>query len=342
MIRVKMNNAKNPFLYVVITIDVESSDSPNAIKNNDLLTTMIYGEVGGAQWGFPKILEILARYHLNATFFISAFEHKKYGESALHNICTEIKKEAQDIQLHVHPVWAYGKRYMAEYSPGEQVEIIKEGSRLLTSWTGEKPLAYRGGAYYSLNENTFDALKASGIVIDSTMFYSQPHCQYVTTRNRVVETKGIVELPVTIFRRQLDISVGPFKYKRQPRYTKTDIDGASLEALLQFVKEAKMNNLRVMNLFMHSYSFLNFDTSFSNSRPDYEDMEKFDSFLSAISSDPEIQIITMIQFYELYLKNPEVFTGASDYVPEIKTRLNTVTLFQQGWRYFKAVRTKAV
>lgn len=333
-----MENARNPLLYIVTTVDVESSDNPDAICRDELMPIMTYGRIGQAYWGFPRILDMLSRYHLNATFFISALQYKKNGEAPWREICAEIIRKGQDIQLHIHPAWSYDKRFMAEYSYNEQVEIIRHGAGMLEKWTGEKPVAYRGGAFYSLNEDTFKALKSAGLEVDSTMFYGQPHCRYIITRNRVVEVDGIVELPVTFCRVQTDFSLGPLKYKRSPRNMKTDINAVGLDVLLQFVKEAKTSNIRVMNLFLHSYSFLHLDSSYRPVEPAHQVLEKFDRFLATVTGDPEIEVITVKRFHELYRRNPSVFTGASDHVPEIKTKLGTVPSLQMGWRYLKAFR----
>jgi peptidoglycan/xylan/chitin deacetylase (PgdA/CDA1 family) len=331
-----MNSAGSPPLYVVITVDVESSDSPAALDRGDLLEAMVYGKIDGVRWGFPKIIEVLARYDHRATFFLSALQYKKSGEGVFQEVCGEIGRGGHDIQLHVHPAWAGGQRYMADCSLDEQTDIIGEGAEKLTKWTGRKPVAYRGGAYYSLNEDTFRALRAGGLAVDATMYYGQPRCKYVTTHNRVVEVDGIIELPVTICRLRPEIPVGPIKYKRRPHYVKTDINAVGLDVLLRFVQEARENNLRVMNLFLHSYSFLSCSPSYTNFKPEPKQLEKLDRFLAAVAADPGIEVVTVAQFYELYRRHPATFTGASDHVPEITASLGALSSLRQGWRRLKA------
>lgn len=318
-----VSSSKTGKLYMVITVDTESSDSPRAVSRKDLLDSMIYGKVRHRYWGVPKILDILDEYECKVTFFISVFEYKKYGESALQDVCALIREKGHDIQLHVHPVWAYGRRFMTEYTFEEQAEIIKKGAGVLERWSGERPVAYRGGAYYSLNKDTFKALKANGIAVDSTMFYGQPHCGYVATRNRVIDINGIMELPITICRVRFEVSMGLFNYRSRPRYSKTDINEECMD-LYRFVEAAKENDLRVMTLFLHSYSFLDFDSSYENPRPNYEDMEKFKRLLAMVSKDPGIEIVTVKQLYGLFLTHPELFTTASDYVPQIGVKMGLV------------------
>jgi peptidoglycan/xylan/chitin deacetylase (PgdA/CDA1 family) len=290
---------------------------------------MYYGKVHDQCWGFPKIMEICDRYKCRATFFVSVFQYKQYGENSLGEICQKIHENGHDVQLHTHPIWVYGRRYMHDFNLQEQIRIIGQGVELLQKWIGTRPIAHRAGGY-GMNQDTLTALKANDIAVDSSMFYSEPQCKFVSTKNRVLEVNGIVELPVTICQVQFTISLGAFKYSRQFRYAKTDINAGDLTVLLQFVKEAKLNNLRVMNLFLHSYSFLNFTSSLKNPEPDYKDIDKFDNFLSAVINDPDIKIITVKEFYDLYCRNPKVFVEASDYVPQIRTKIGFTSAIRQA------------
>ena len=72
-----------------------------------------------------------------------------------------------------------------------------------------------------------------------------------------------------------------------------------------------------MTLFMHSYSLLKFDQDFTLFEPDWNDIEKLDEFLNFVANDPEIKVITMKEFYEMYKRNQEQFIG-SDYVPVVE------------------------
>jgi peptidoglycan/xylan/chitin deacetylase (PgdA/CDA1 family) len=220
------------------------------------------------------------------------------------------------------------------YSLDEQIKIIKDGKELVKEWTGENPVAHRAGAY-GINEDTFVALKENGIPIDSSSFYGHPNCKAVVTKNKIVEHNGIIEIPVTVFRRVQRVKLGGWVLKRQSSYVKTDIDWANLGELKSFVKQAKENNVKVMTLFMHSYSLLKFDQDFTHFEPDGNDIEKLDKFLNYVANDPEIRVITMKEFYEMYQKDSEQFIG-SDYVPvvEYNERFNPIK--------YSARRVKAI
>jgi ribosomal protein S18 len=160
------------------------------------------------------------------------------------------------------------------------------------------------------------ALKENNIPIDSSMFYGHKNCKVNWSKNRIVEKNGIIEVPITIFRRNRYINLRLCNIKKGSQYVKTDIDWANLEELKFFVQEAKKNNVRVMNLFMHSYSFVKFDKNFTRFEPDYKDIEKFEKFLRFISKDEAIRVITLKEFYKMYRQESAEFLG-SDHVPVV-------------------------
>ena len=301
-------------LYLLITVDVENPQTPffegkcqeNTILNKNRRSS-----------GLLQILKMMSKFNFRAVFFVNVFEESIWNKDVMIKICKNISATGGDLQLHVHPVWRYNKskKHLWQYALDEQIKIIKDGKELLKEWTGEYPLAHRAGAY-GLNNDTLKALRINNISIDSSMFYSHPNCKVTWTKNKVVEKNGTVEIPVTGFYRNTCWKFGPLTFKKRRKFIKTDIDWATLDELKYFVEKAKKHDIRVMNLFMHSYSLLKFDQNFSNAEPDWDDINKLNDFLSFVSSDPQIKVITMREFYEMYQKNPEQFTG-SDFIPQV-------------------------
>jgi len=311
---------KTTKIYLIITIDTEvpqglGSDYDASCQG---FRSFVYGKVDQTDYGFPKIMEICNKHNCKATFFVSVFDYGKYGESAIAEVCRKILQDHHDDQLHTHPNRVYDKKKpeMCLYPLNKQIQIVKDGKALLMKWTGENLIAHRAGAY-GLNEDTLKALHANEIPIDSSMFYNHHNCKVTWTKNKVVERNGIIEIPVTGFYRTNHLKVGPVLIKGPQRFVKTDIDWATLDELIYFVKEAKKHDIRVINLFMHSYSLLKFDQNLSNIEPDRADINKLDDFLSFVSSDPLVKIITTQDFYKMYQQDPREFVG-SDYVPTIE------------------------
>ena len=319
-------------MFLTITVDLETSYSTE-IKTGrtDLVDVMIFGLYDGERYGFQKIIEICDKNAVKATFFVSSLDSCKFGEDVFQSICKEIVAEGHDAQVHTHPVRLFndGREHMWQYSLDEQKMILKTASEQIKKWTGENPVAHRAGAY-GINEETFVALQENEIPIDSSSFYGHPNCKAVITKNKIVEYDGIIEVPVTIFKRNRQVSLRNWVLGCQSSFVKTDIDFASLDELKSFVQQAKKHDIRMMNLFLHSYSFLKFDSNFTKFQPNWTNMEKFDIFLNFVADAPEINCITMKEFYQLYRENSEQFCG-SDYVPvaDLNEKFN---LFRHGMR----------
>ena len=312
-------------MYLIITVDVEDAHNINSTLD------IIYGKLNNKYFGFPKIINICNSFGISATFFLDVFEYIRYGEKAFENICKEMIEKGHDVQLHIHPNRCSDEKRlrMEEYSLEEQIEIIKAGKELIKKWTGEYPVAYRGGGYYSINKDTITALKENNIPIDTTMFYGNPDCKLTFSKNKVVERDGIIEVPVTILKRNIKL----FGININSRYIKTDISWATLDELKFFVREAKINNIKVMNLFMHSYSLMKFNQNFSEFKPDYNNINKLKAFLKFILDDKSIKILTMKRFYKMYKENPSLFIG-SDYVPEYAVNEKITSLIRRVIKKF--------
>ena len=361
-------------MYLIITVDLETSYSTeiktgrSGSRSNhakpDLVDVMIFGLCDGERYGFQKIIEICKKQRrdcsadsqpsassyrnknggsrsnrakpVKATFFVSSLDSCKFGEDVFQSICNEIVAEGHDAQVHTHPVRLFndGREHLWQYPLDEQRMILKTASEQIKKWTGENPVAHRAGAY-GINEETFVALKENGVPIDSSSFYGHPNCKAVVTKNKIVEHNGIIEIPVTVFRRVRRVKLGNWVLKRQSSFVKTDIDWASLDELKSYVQQAKENDIKAMTLFMHSYSLLKFDQDFTLFEPDWNDIEKLDRFLNVVANDPEIKVITMKEFYEMYQQDPEQFIG-SDYVPvvEYKEQFNPI---KYGARRVKSI-----
>lgn len=302
-------------LYLIFTVDVESPQTPSLqgkINDNMLSNEYYCGE----------LFDIIGNSQLSASVFVNVYEHTRVGKNNLSHICQKLKSMSCGIQLHTHPAWVYDRKreHMWQYSLKEQIQIIKEGKELIKAWTGEYPIAHRAGAY-GINKDTFLALKENNIFIDSSNFYGHPNCKEIITKNRIVERYGVIEVPVTIFFRRNYLKFGPFTVKSKGGFAKTDIDWATLDELKFFIEEAKKKNIKVMNLFIHSYSLMKFKRNFTHFKPDYNKIKKLKSFLECIGEDRDIKVITIKDFYERYKDNPDEFVGSDD-IPQIEQKIS--------------------
>jgi len=338
-------DASSDTLYVIVTIDTEGFYGKHPLKN------MIWGEVdnSGMQYGIPMIMDICDKHGVKATFFVDVYEYRLQGEEKMRNVCKYIKDRGFDAQLHTHPAvrpdpvkrpkvtkgmynydpHCWNKERMRDYDLENQSAILEEGKELLMKWIGEEPVAHRAGGY-AANYDTLEALRENSIFVDSSMFYLHPHCDLnypVLTHNKVVKYQNVIEVPVSVFKRIWYLKVGSLRIKVGEDISKVDIDWASLDELKSSLEAFKQLKVRTVILFLHSYTFVKWDSDFSQFSIDQEDIEKFDQILDEIEKDPKIRVITMKEFYDLYQKDPKIFEG-SDYIPEI-------TVYDSYWQVMR-------
>jgi len=315
-------------MVIIPTVDAEG------VHGRDPFKSMMLGVVdSGEVLGVERLAQVFSSLGIAATFFVDVYEHSLYGVNALRGVCESLRGLNQDIQLHTHPAWRddvrdfpevrslkrergyfpQTKDFMYKCTLDEQVSILRHGVACLTEWCGVAPVAHRAGGY-GVNENTIRALREVGIPVDSSMLYGHPNCKVAWSRNRVVEQDGIVELPVTGFWREDVWTVGPLRWRRRPVFQKTDLDACSLDQLLWFVKEGQEAGLGVMNLFMHSYSLLKFDHSFSWFQPDLGDQRKLEQFVEIACGQMGVEFASVGTFWRKYRSSKERFEG-TDVVP---------------------------
>jgi peptidoglycan/xylan/chitin deacetylase (PgdA/CDA1 family) len=185
---------------VIVTVDVESTESlPLPLQRDAVCAT-------GVHCGLFEIARMLEQHRLAGTFFLNVYEYKAWGEPTLRDIARRLHAEGHEVGLHTHPHWAYDptRVNMYDYSLGEQTRIVADGARLLQQWTGLAVVSHRSGAY-TANRDTLEALVRSGIRVDSSFFPGHPRSRLNglgLSVNRPSVFGGVLEIPVTIYRRE--------------------------------------------------------------------------------------------------------------------------------------------
>lgn len=159
-------------IYVSFGIDVEG------VHGNDPFDDMILckkkGSFGKTKFfGATFMAKLFAEYGFEATFFLDTFERLMHGENKMKELCDELKKLKQDIQLHTHPSWRFDPRdsiklnklkkkifprqdkdFMYKLTEDEQYEFIKTEKQILENWIDKKVTVHRAGGY-GIDKNTF-------------------------------------------------------------------------------------------------------------------------------------------------------------------------------------------
>ncbi len=182
---------------IVFTIDVESQVRP--------LTAQIDARcAGGRACGVMEMARIFDAHSIPATFFLSVFEYRTWGDAVMRDLAQRLVAAHQDVELHTHPQFAFDPRRneLHQYDAAAQANIIREGAARLAGWTGRPVMAHRAGDY-SADANTLRALRQAGIGLDSSLLWGHPSCRLTglgLPRNLPSRWDGILEVPVTVLR----------------------------------------------------------------------------------------------------------------------------------------------
>jgi len=142
-----------------------------------------------------KLLEILDRHNIKASFFVDSgyllklkehmksFDVLKKDYDLVTQQIQKLSKEGHDIQLHIHPHWEDsiydGKQWvfdtnrykLSDFSELEIDDIVRGYSIVLEEITNIKPTTFRAGGWcIQPFDKIANALKKYGIRIDSTIF----------------------------------------------------------------------------------------------------------------------------------------------------------------------------
>ncbi|MFQ5585093.1 MAG: polysaccharide deacetylase family protein [Calditrichia bacterium] len=314
--------------YFTITIDTEADFSGERIIP---ISKMVYGKIDGKYYGIGRIMDICKKYGVKATFFVSTFESEKLGDDGMKAICREIDGRGHDVQLHTHPKWITGERFMWCHPLEKQIDLLSQGKEKIKEWIGKAPIAHRAGGF-GADHKTLSALKRVDIPVDST-YMAGPYCRFRPDKfkknNASTSEEGIIELPVTEFRQ--------FKLGRFRPVKPLDINANTLSELKFVINSARKQGIKVVTLLMHSFSFLHRNRDRTVFTPNKGDMAKFDKLLQFISKNETVEVITVSKFYEKFKEAPDHFDGPSS-VP-VSGYFRTVV---RAFRYFKRGRGNKV
>lgn len=320
--------------YIWITIDTESTNYWPLLEQIDT-------NIDGVSCGISRMMDICDKYDVKATFFLNVYEYKVYGEAEIKKIARYIQKRGHDVQLHTHPEWTYDKERASlwEYSLQDQIKIIRDGKSLIEKWIGTSVLAHRAGGYLADN-NTIKALAVNNIFIDSSFFFNSNNCKIsysILNVNSIRKIDEVWEIPVTLFTRQETPNLNILGLSPVVRYRKIDIDWADYESLKSSIIQANNNGIKVITLFLHSFSFL----EDKERKPAVKDIEKFDNILSFITDHPNLQVVTSHALKPI-LCQVEKDKNYIDFVPNIEANISYVKYFKRRFLYSNTRMTAAM
>ncbi|WP_169764359.1 hypothetical protein [Campylobacter mucosalis] len=293
---------------ILITCDTEVGELHS--DRADAFEIFIKGQVGNKEVGVGLINSIASEFKVIVDHFVDIYPYEKYGEQKFKKLCEDIIKNGHKINLHTHPSGKFDKnrRFMYQYSLGEQIQIIKFGKEKLKEWLGIEVISHRAGGY-GANDNTIKALVENDIFIDSSFFYKNPNCKIsYDFVNRTFEKNGVLEIPVSVYKKTgFKTAIQKFDF----RY------GSNVKEILNAIDLMPQNSVIV--IFLHSFNFLNLIYDFKNRK--YKKIsvnnrliDEYRKLLSAISVKNDCKFTS--------IENLDKNNFYNDYIVDIWSRVN--------------------
>jgi peptidoglycan/xylan/chitin deacetylase (PgdA/CDA1 family) len=136
----------------------------------------------GAQSGLPRILELLDRHKIPATFFIPAVSAMLHPEM----IPAIMKPGRHEIGVHG---WIHESP--PALGPGEEERLLNQAIDYLTKATGKRPVGYRAPGW-AFSANTMGLIRKAGFFYDSSLQAMDEPYEIVSNG----EPTGMVELAI--------------------------------------------------------------------------------------------------------------------------------------------------
>jgi peptidoglycan/xylan/chitin deacetylase (PgdA/CDA1 family) len=158
-------------------VDAESAILAEGDEYIDDLSTMSH-QAYGPRVGVPRIVELLTRHDLRATFFVPGVTASRWPDTV-----RLIADAGHEVACHGHT-----HRRLVRMTPDDQREDLELAIEALDA-VGVDPSGYRA-PYWQLTEETLELLPRAGIAYDSSLMDDD--------RPYVIEARGasLAELPV--------------------------------------------------------------------------------------------------------------------------------------------------
>jgi peptidoglycan/xylan/chitin deacetylase (PgdA/CDA1 family) len=158
-------------------LDTETLMLRNGITSPSRLSTGQYG----ARAGLPRILELLERHDIKATFFMPAVSAQLYSDEV-----GQIAAAGHEVGIHG---WIH--EFTSTLERGEERMLMQQSLDTLEEIAGRRPVGIRTGSW-EYSENTLELIEELGLFYDSSLMADDIPYELLSDG----EPTGVVELPV--------------------------------------------------------------------------------------------------------------------------------------------------
>jgi peptidoglycan-N-acetylglucosamine deacetylase len=166
---------------VLITFD-DDTQAP-LLRDGTTEPTALSASDYGAQTGTPRLLKILDRHKIPATFFVTGVDSLIHPEL----VPSLLKSGRNEIGIH---------GWIHEYPPGldseaEEEHLLDKAIARISSLTGKKPAGYRAPSW-AFSPYTMELIQKKGFLYDSSLQSSEVPYKILAKG----QDTGVVELPI--------------------------------------------------------------------------------------------------------------------------------------------------
>jgi len=168
---------------VAVALSFDVDNAPTSLRSGDLGSEPLSRGEYGAVDGLPRILRLLAKQNVPASFYIPAVS------SLLHPQMVKGIVAAGKHEIGIHG-WIH-EDLPALNNEAEEQRMLNQANETLTRAIGRKPVGYRAPSWH-FSQYTIKQIKAAGFLYDSSLMASDDAYEI----NIGGQPSGVIELPI--------------------------------------------------------------------------------------------------------------------------------------------------
>ena len=167
---------------VAVCLSFDTDTEAPLLRDGTTSPTTLSASDFGAESGTPRILKLLDRYQIPATFFMTAVDVMLHPDM----LAAILKSGRHEVGVHG---WIH--EFTPRLAEGEEERLLDQAIAFLTAATGKRPVGYRAPSW-AFSASTLDLIQKKGFLYDSSLqALDEPY--EIVSRGR---NTGVVELAI--------------------------------------------------------------------------------------------------------------------------------------------------